>query len=105
MIKGYTASAHVIHDRMDRVTTIAESIGFGKPIYFAAHTKTATDRSVIITDSGVVFITNPIKKVIVTLYVGQFEQIYGVTHGSLSRNQYNAIKKNIDNYHRIYGVV
>lgn len=103
MIKGYTPSAHLLHERMDRLTNIAESIGFGSPIYFAPHEK-LDDRSVIITDTGVVLIVQPVKKVIITMYVGQMEKIFAVTKGALSKAQYNSIKKTIKIYNDRYGI-
>lgn len=104
MISGYTPSAHVLHDRMNRLVSISESIGFGTPVYFAQHEK-LEDRATIITNTGVVLIVQPVEKIIITMYVGQIDKIFAVTKGALSRAQYISIKKTIKNYHDRYGVI
>ena len=89
-IKG-TPTKHASEDRLDRITLIAMTIGFGKVL----RERMIDDKWYQITDTGVEIVRNENKDTIITMWVAnknQVQKIYG--EDPLPNRLLNTIKTN-----------
>lgn len=91
MLEGYTMSRHLKEDRVERLTTIATTIGFGEVI---KETKHRTQTS-LLTNTGVIYIVDKKEKYIITVYVATLEELVAIYKGKrVPQKLYNQVKKN-----------
>ena len=90
MLNDYTMSHHMRADRVDRLTKIAITIGFGEII------KEAPIRGAVgmFSDTGVLYIVNKKKKLIITAYVATVDEAVAFYGGRLPPKIFAVVRKN-----------
>lgn len=77
MLKGYTMSTHLSADRIDRLTRISMTIGYGEVIKETWH-KEGTS---MLTDTGVMYIVDKEAQFIITVYVATVKEVVAMFDG------------------------
>lgn len=90
-----TITQHIKKDRIDRYMNIKQFFGLGDP-YLIIHN---ADRASILTDTGIILITNKDKSVLITCYVATLKQAMAMYRSVYGKQKmpmwlYNKVKNN-----------
>ena len=92
MIVGYSTSKHLVEDRMDRLISIANTVGFGE-ITYKRKLEKGTGWAVF-TDTGVMLVTDVHDSFIITMYLVSIKQASAIFHGEIPVDLFEVIKRN-----------
>lgn len=90
MFNDYTLSYHIQNDRVDRITKIATTIGFGEIIKETTH----KGADILLSDTGVIFVVSKVTKVIITIYPGSVKEITAIYHGKMPQSLFKQVLRN-----------
>lgn len=94
MMKVNYLTVHAEEDRMERIAFIATTAEFGEVRF----TKTVQEQGRVtrleLTSTGVLIVTNPEKKALVTMFLATIDQAIWVSEGQLSQEVRQAVKRN-----------
>ena len=97
-IKG-TPTRHASEDRLDRITMIALTIGFGRVI----KERMIDDKWYQITDTGVMVVRNQTKEVVITMWAANIKQINNVYEKeNVPQSIINTVKANKKKFPKTY---
>lgn len=81
---------HVQEDRIERMTAIATTVGFGKPIIQKIHNGARKQ----LTTTGIILVKAPDEEVLITLYAGSYQQIARMMNGRVTKEMKKIIQRN-----------
>lgn len=94
MMKVNYLTVHAEEDRMERIAFIATTAEFGEVRFV----KMVEDRGRLtkleLTSTGVLIVTNPEKKALVTMFLATIDQATWVSEGQLSQEIKRAVRRN-----------
>ena len=93
MLMGYTMSKHLYEERIDRLTKIGATIGFGEVVKEAPYVK--SNATVFITDTGVIYVVNKSKKFIITVYTATIDEATLIFEGNIPNYLRKRVLKNM----------
>lgn len=94
---------HVLEERMERITKIATTVGFGEPLFEVENCKNNT--VIALTDTGVVIVKSPDRSKLITMYMATYVQadaFFHLANQSFPSWMKNVIKKNVKKYAFLY---
>jgi hypothetical protein len=99
-------STHATEDRLDRLTYIAMTIGFGDTAYTFPDTSHA-DRYFAFTTTGVMIVKSVRSDVIVTAYIPTIDKVYAIfkSAGAEMPNAYKRIIVKNEKHNRMQDIV